>query len=130
MDYASAVERLSFHCGVNPNTDDPRWAGGFLQTLRPYRGQLDSDAMNDVIACVDAVADHLKTADTLDRAVVNSLWGINHYARSWALHSDGMLRRNGLISDADQQALSDWLDNFAERIAFMLDGGTDPKREA
>ena len=103
---------------------------GFLQSLRPYRGHLDAAAMNDVLNCVSAVAEHLKTADTLDRAVVNSLWGINHWARSWALHPDGMLRRNGLISDADRQTLSDWLDDLAERIAFMLDGGTDPKRDA
>ncbi|WP_404309313.1 hypothetical protein [Neorhodopirellula lusitana] len=130
MDYASAVERLTYHCGSNPNIDDPRWAGGFLQSLRPYRGHLDAVAMDDVLNCVDAVAEHIKTADVLDRAVVNSLWGINHWARSWALHPDGMLRRNGLISDADRQTLSDWLDDLAERIAFMLDGGTDPKYDA
>ena len=130
MDYASAVEQLTFHCGTNPDIDDPRWAAGFLQSLRPYRGQLDTDAMDDVLACVDAVADHLTTADSLDRTVINSLWGINHYARSWALHPDGMLRRNGLISDADRQYLSDWLDDFADRIAMMLDGGADPKCDA
>ncbi|MFK7769568.1 MAG: hypothetical protein AB8B55_20315, partial [Mariniblastus sp.] len=76
MDYTSAVERLTFHCGSNPNTDDPRWTGGLLQTLRPYGGKLDTDAMDDVLACLDAVSPHLKNADPLDRVVVNSLWGI------------------------------------------------------
>jgi hypothetical protein len=130
MDYASAVERLTFHCGTNPDIDDPRWAAGFLQTLRPYRGRLDTDAMDGVLACVDAVAGHLTTADSLDRAVINSLWGINHYARSWGLHPDGMLRRNGLISDTDRKTLSDWLDDFADRIAMMLDGGANSNRDA
>lgn len=130
MDYASAVERLCFHCGANPDTDDPRWAAGFLQSLCPYQGQLDADAMEDVLACVDALADHLATADLLDRAVINSLWGINHYARSWALHHGAMLRRNGLISDTDRQTFSDSLDDFAGRTAMMLDGSSDPKLDA
>ena len=44
MDYEAAVEELTFHCGTNPNIDDPRWNAGFLQTLRPYSGRLDADA--------------------------------------------------------------------------------------
>ncbi len=130
MDYETAVEELTFHCGSNPNIDDPRWAAGFLQTLRPYRGTLDSDAWNNVILCVDAVADHLKSAPAIDRRVVNSLWGICFYARSWALHPDGMLPRNNLITVDDQTTLSDWLDNLSERISSMLDGGHDPKYDA
>ena len=129
MDYDAAVEQLTFHCGSNPNTDDPRWEQGFLQTLRPYRGTLDHDAWNSVLDCVDAVSTQLKTAPVLDRSVVNSLWGILHYSRSWALHPDGMLPRNGLISKEDQETLSGWLDELGERIAFMLDGGVDPQYE-
>ena len=34
---------------------------------------------------------------------------------------------NNLITKEDQETLSEWLDALAERIAFMLDGGTDPK---
>lgn len=127
MEYDTAVEQLTFHCGSNPNIDDPRWESGFLQTLRPYRGTLNHDAWNSVLDCVDAVSPHLKTAPKLDRSVMNSLWGILHYSRSWALHPDGMLPRNGLISKEDQGTLSGWLDELGERIAFMLDGGTDSK---
>ena len=45
MDFETAIEELNFHCGSHPDIEDPRWAAGFLQTLRPYRGQLDSAAM-------------------------------------------------------------------------------------
>ena len=122
MDYDTAVEQLTFHCGSNPNTDDPRWKQGFLQTLRMYRGTLDHDAWKSVLDCVDAVSAHLKSAPLLDRSVVNSLWGILHYSRSWALHRDGMLQRNNLMTKQDQETLSNWLDELAERIAIMLDG--------
>jgi hypothetical protein len=90
---------------------------------------LNLHAWNSVLECVDAVSTHLKTASAIDRSVVNSLWGILHYSRSWALHPDGMLPRNNLITKEDQETLSEWLDELAERIAFMLDGGTDPKCE-
>lgn len=127
MDYDTAVEQLTFHCGANPNIEDPRWERGFLQTLRPYKGSLNHDAWSSILECVDAVATHLMTAPVLDRSLINSIWGILHYSRSWALHPDGMLPRNNLITKEDQETLSEWLDALAERIAFMLDGGTDPK---
>ena len=126
MDYASAVEQLTFHCGTNPNTDDARWSRGFLQTLNPYQRELVPDAMRDVGVCVDVISDHLKTADFLDRSVINSLWGINHYARAWAIHPDGLLQRNNLISDDDRDTLSTWLDDLSERVAMMLDGEAKP----
>jgi len=130
MDYVTAIEELTFHCGSNPNIDDPRWSAGFLQSLRPYRGTLDTDAWAHFIDCVDAVAGHLKTADAIDRNVINSLWGVCHYARAWALHPDGMLRRNNLITAEDQATLAEWLDELSERIAFMLDRGHDPKSDS
>jgi hypothetical protein len=130
MDFDTAVEQLTFHCGSNPNTEDPRWRRGFLQTLRPYRGTLDYEAWDNVLECVDAVAPHLMTSDSIDRSVMNSLWGILYFARCWALHPDGMLPRNKLITSQDQVVLAKWLDELAERIAFMLDAGTDPKYDA
>ena len=127
MDFETAIEELSFHCGSHPDIEDPRWAAGFLQTLRPYRGQLDSASMDHVVQCVDAIADHLKTSPKLNRSAMNSLWGIMTYSRAWALHPDGMLQRNNLIAPDDLSTLSDWLDDLAERVTFMLDGGHDPK---
>ena len=127
MDYDTAVEQLTFHSGSNPNTEDLRWKQGFLQTLRVYRGTLDHDAWKSVLDCVDAVSTHLKAAPMLDRSVVNSLWGILHYSRSWALHPDGMLQRNNLITTEDQETLMNWLDELGERIAFLLDGVTTLK---
>lgn len=126
MDFDAAIEELSFHCGSHPSIHDPRWDSGFLQTLRPYRGHLDRDAWSRVIQCVDAVAGHIKEAPVIDRSIINSLWAICYYSRLWALEPDGMLRRNNLISEADQATLAEWLDDLSYRIACMLDGGCEP----
>jgi hypothetical protein len=105
MTFEEAVEQLSFHCGANTNTDDPRWKAGFLPMLRPYRG-LRKDVYENLVECLAAVEEHLKEAPLLDRRVINSLWAICHYARAWGLDPDGMLRRNDLISDQDQARLA------------------------
>lgn len=79
-----------------------------------------------VIDCVDAVAHHVTTTQTLDRSVVSSLWAIVHIGRAWGLHPDGMLRRNDLITVEDQATLADWLDSLSERILHMLGCQHDP----
>ncbi len=125
MDFESAIERLSFHCGSNPRTEDPRWENGFLQMLRPYAGRLREEVWIDLLECVDAVSDHLRTAPTLDRRLINSLWGICHYARAWGVHEDGMLMRNNLIKVEDRSKLDDWISELSDRIAVMLDTGDE-----
>lgn len=121
MTFDDAKISLSFHCGANPNIDDPRWEAGFLQMLRHYRG-LKRETYQSLIDCVEAVADHLKTAPTLDRSVVNSLWGICHFSRVWAIEPEGMLQRNRLISPEDVQQLKEWIDDLSFRISMWLDG--------
>jgi hypothetical protein len=71
MTFEQAIEQLSFHCGSNPNVDDPRWQEGFLQTLRPYRG-LRKDVYENLLQCLTAVEVHLKNAPQLDRRIINS----------------------------------------------------------
>ena len=121
LTFEQAREQLGFHSGRDQRIDDPRWDNGLLATLRPYRG-LRRDAMESVMECVDAVAAHLMGAEPLDREVISSLWGICHFVRAWAIHPDGMLKRNGLISDADASALEDWLEDFSYRVSTLLDG--------
>jgi hypothetical protein len=121
---AEAREQLAFHCGTDPRVDDPRWKIGFLSTLRPYAG-LRKDVLDDVDRCVDAVAEHLCNADSLDREIINSLWGIVHFGRAWALDDDGMLKRNRLITDEDAAYLANWLNELSFRVAMLLDRSAD-----
>ena len=121
MNFEQAIQELSFHCGTNPDTDDPRWQNGFLGMLRPYSG-LKVEAYQNLSRCVDAVENHLRSSSVLDRRVINSLWGICHFARAWGLHPDGMLRRNNLITPEDQARLCEWIDGLSYKIAMWLDG--------
>ena len=56
--------------------------------------------------------------------ILNSLWGICHFARTGRLDPDGMLRRDNLITSADQGKLNEWIDSISSRIAMRLDGNT------
>lgn len=123
MDFETAVEELSFHSGTSPLTDDPRWRNGFLAMLRPYKG-LRLEVFEHLMACVRSVAEHLSTAEELDRRVVDALWGICHYTRAWALRPGGMLRRNGLISMAEQATLEAWIEEISNAVTLLLQGGT------
>lgn len=121
MTFDEAKERLRFHDGSHPDIENARWEQGFLQSLNPYRG-LDEAAYHDLAECVDAVSDHLQHADSLDRDVINSLWGICHFSRAWALAEDGPLRRNNLIMPADREKLDGWITSISHQIAMWLDG--------
>ena len=126
-----AIEELSYHCGANPNIDDPRWQCGFLSMLRPYQG-LRQETYDHLIRCVRSLVPHLGHDPVLDRRVVSSLWGICHLARMWGLHPEGMLRSNNLISDADLQTLEAWVEDLSYDVLMVLDGGEPegPLREA
>jgi len=116
-----AIEELTFHCGSNPNIDDPRWGRGFLSMLRPYKG-LHQETYDHLIQCVRTLAPQLARDDCVDRRVVSSLWGICHLARSWGLHPQGMLRRNQLITEEDQERLERWIEALSYDLMMLLDG--------
>ena len=121
MDFQQAVEELTFHCGTNPNTDDPRWSNGFLSMLRPYAG-LRRETYEHLLSCVAAVQEYTKNDRMLDRRVINALWGICHFARAWGLHPDGMLRQNNPITQEDRVLLKGWIEDLSYRVAMWLDG--------
>ncbi|GAA3989822.1 hypothetical protein GCM10022247_05550 [Allokutzneria multivorans] len=51
--------------------------------------------------------------------------GICHFARAWGIADDGMLRRNGLISDADVAPLQEWVCTISYALTMVLDGAVD-----
>ena len=122
MTYEEAVEQLTFHCGTNPDIENPRWKDGFLQTLRPFKG-LRKDSYENLCQCVNAVGPHLRSSAELDRDVVASLWAVLHFADAWAIQPDGMLRRDNLISKSDLATMRGWVLELREQIARWLDEG-------
>jgi hypothetical protein len=115
MTIDEAAKRLAFH--VQPE------AGSFLYMLRPYQGIRD-DILSDVKATLRACAPRF-SADNLPRELVHGLWAISYFGRAWALEPEGMLRRNGLITDGDQRKLAGFLEHFDYAVAMLLDGAVD-----
>src|SRR5262245_37045603 len=109
MTPAEAKELLLIHSFAHPDIKHPKMECGFLGSLRPYRGHLVEESFHEVMAALRALAPTFHQP-TVDREVVGALWGICHLARSWGVHPDGMLRRNGLIQEQDIARLERWVD--------------------
>ena len=63
--------------------------------------------------------------DVVPREVVSSLLSICHLGRAWGVHPDGMLRRNGLISDTDVERLDGWIETISYAAMCVLDGDVE-----
>jgi hypothetical protein len=63
--------------------------------------------------------------DCVPRELMSSVWAIAHLGRSWALEPEGMLRRNGLISEDDQVKLAAFISRFEYAVMMLLDGAKD-----
>ena len=82
-----AKELLLLHSFSHPSAPHhPKAAGGFLGSLRPYRGNLDPANLHEVIAALVTLAPEFEQP-TLDREIVAALWSINHLARAAAVVS-------------------------------------------
>src|SRR5688572_28484608 len=100
MDFDRAKELLLLHSCQHPDFYHRKSAGGFLGSLRPYTG-LNEDNFHEVMAAIVALAPHLLQSRQVDRDIMSSLWSLCRTAHNWGLHPNGMLRRNGLMSNED-----------------------------
>jgi hypothetical protein len=61
----------------------------------------------------------------IDRQIISNFCSICHLSRTWAIEQDGMLRRNGLISDKQIALLSNWTNCISYTLMMLLDGLPD-----
>jgi hypothetical protein len=122
MNEEQAKEELSFHSGRNSNTDDSRWEKGFLGSLRPYQGiALVESNFHAVMHCIKVLAPYLKRNEVIDKNIVSDISGILCLGKSWAVHEDGMLLSNNLITTEQAQTIDGWLDCISYAWAMVLD---------
>lgn len=124
MEFAEAKELLLHHSFAHPDLNHPKSVTGFLGSLRPFTG-LRHENIDEVMECLHAIADYLRTAPAIDRELTNALWAISFLARYWGCTEDGMLRRNSLISGQEIQTLSDWTSQIDWTVCMLLDGQDD-----
>jgi len=113
MKPSDATKRLIFHAQTVE--------GSFLNMLRPYRG-LHDDVLDDVLVALRGSATII-SAESVPRDVASALWAISYFGRLWALAPAGMLRRNELISEADQIKVAAFLERFDYAVLTLLEGG-------
>lgn len=107
-----AARRLAFHATPEP--------GSFMAMLRPFRG-LDELILEDLDEALRASADRLAGAP-LPRDLVSALWTISHLGRALAVDPCSTLRRNQLITPAEQARLAAFLASFDEAVLELLEG--------
>jgi hypothetical protein len=122
MSPAQAKQLLTLHAFTDPRSaEHPKAEGGFLGSLRPYKGHLIEENFVEVMESLRVLGPEL-ARETVDREVVSALWGICHLARAWGIEQEGMLRRNGLISASDVETLASWVDTISYATFCLLDG--------
>lgn len=107
-----ATRRLAFHATPQP--------GSFMSMLHRYRG-LDEVVLEDLDEALRASAGRL-TAAPLPRELVSALWTISHLGRALAVDPCSTLRRNELITPAEQARLATFMASFDEAILELLEG--------
>ena len=121
MTESEALELLKYHSYNHEDFDNPKAEIGFLGMLRPFQGELYEDNFHDLMTILRVLKNEFKN-DKLNRQIVSSFWGICHLSRAWGLNSEGMLRRNNLITEKQIQLLSVWIDCISTTIMNLLEG--------
>ena len=112
-----AKQRLLSHAGPDLET-------GFLRMLRPYGG-LREESFHQVMDALAVLGPSLGRGSTVDRQVMEALWGICVLGRGWGVEPDGMLRRNKLISEDDVQRLAEWIRIISWAVFFLIEGSPE-----
>jgi hypothetical protein len=112
MSLEDATRRVVLHTLPGP--------GSFLGMLRPYQG-VTAQVLRDLEEALHDCIPHL-SAPSAPRDLSRALWSIHTLGRAWAVHPDGMLRRNGLVSEAERAQLTSFLDAFDYAVFCILEG--------
>ncbi len=126
MEYADAVNVILMH-GIGREDvplDHALVPDGFLSCLRPYSGLREVNFLQ-VMDAIVALKPHVSGATSLDRQLVEGLWGLTTRARRWGLDPGGMLQRNRLLSADDSDRLLRWVQCIEMAVARLL-RGDDP----
>ena len=124
MDKQRAQELLSFHSGANPDFNNPKWTNGFLGMLRPFTGVLYETNFYEIMKCLEVLSFDFQSRE-IKQETIGYLWSICHFSRAWALHEEGMLQRNNLLTREQIQVLDDWVDIISYAVMNLLEGNIE-----
>ncbi|MFB9078061.1 hypothetical protein ACFFLS_18960 [Flavobacterium procerum] len=121
MTKEEAVEELMYQSGAHENVQSKRWENGFLGQLRPFRGELREENYHLVMQALKRLAPEMEK-DFVDKRIISSIMAITHLGRMWAIHPEGMLQSNKLITKEQTEQIDDWLTDISYAAFCLLDG--------
>lgn len=121
MTKEDAIEELMYQSGNHENFESERWQKGFLGQLRPFKGILYEENYHLIMQSMKVLASEMEK-DFIDKRIINTIWGICHLARMWAIHPEGMLQRNNLITEKQILQIDNWLIDISYAASCLLDG--------
>ncbi|MFA7484346.1 MAG: hypothetical protein WC314_27885 [Vulcanimicrobiota bacterium] len=78
--------------------------------------------MKELEQCLRVLAPLLQSGDSVAREPLAGFLYVIGAGQAWALHPEGMLRRNKLISSEDLDLLTSWLAEFSMAFAMLIEG--------
>ncbi|KRD11395.1 hypothetical protein ASE21_06710 [Flavobacterium sp. Root901] len=121
MTKEEAIEELMYQGCNHDNIDSERWENGFLGQLRPFKKVLHEENYHLIMQALKVLAPEFEK-DFVDRRIISSIWGICHLARAWAIHPEGMLHSNNLITEEQTTQIDNWIMDISYTAACLLDG--------
>lgn len=125
---SEAKTLLKCHAFAHDNINEPAQKTGFLGALRPFSGILKDDNFHEIMQCLETLKDDFKN-EVIEKEVISALWTICHLGRAWALHQDGMLQSNHLITQEQVDAIESWIEMISYAVFNLLDGNDDAFEE-
>lgn len=86
-----------------------RFTGNFVKTI------------NLIIKALKVLAPEMEK-DFVDKRIISSVMGICHLGRMWAIHPEGMLQSNNLITKQQISKIDLWLIDISYAAFCLLDG--------
>ena len=121
MTKEDAIEELMYQSGNHENIESERWQNGFLGQLRPFKGILHEENYHLIMKSLKVLAPEMEK-DFIDKRIINTIWGICHLGRMWAVHPEGMLQSNNLITKQQILQIDNWLIDISYAACCLLDG--------
>ncbi|KAF2506626.1 hypothetical protein [Flavobacterium foetidum] len=121
MTKEEAVEELMYQSGSHEDITSKRWENGFLGQLRPFCGKLNEKNYHLIMKALQVLAPEMEK-DFVDKRIISAIMGITHLGRMWAIHPEGMLQSNNLITAEQTAQINDWLTDISYAAFCLLDG--------
>lgn len=121
MTKEEAVEELMYQSGAHENIESERWKNGFLGHLRPFKGKLREENYHLIMQALQVLAPEMEK-DFIDKRIISSIMAVCHLGRMWALHPEGMLQSNKLITKEQTRQIDNWLIDISYAAFCLLDG--------